>query len=468
MLALQTHWRNLWRNRRRTLITVSAVTLNTAVLILLVSFVNGMYAQMARTTTDVSLGDVQVHAPEYLQNRQLHFVIKDPQAILDRASADGIGAAPRLYGYGLTAVHQKSSGSMIWGVVPAAEKANFRLPTHIASGRFLADDPVARGQMPEVVIGGKLAKTLGATVGDELLAFIQAADGSGFDTLFRVVGILQLVAESVDRTAAIIHADEFRRIFYPPAASAWYMHGGDDAAPVVERPPDPPPAGGGFELFEDFNPESGPGPAGPSVDLATWTPPFIVHEIALNAPDGMEPAAVKSALAPVLGTNDAKTWREINPAMASLVEASGASMAIFSVVFFGVAALGVLNTMLMATWERMREFGVMKAIGTSPWRLVGDVAGEAAVLGVFSALAGGVLGAIVTIWLSRTGIDLSGVLEQGASFAGVAMDPVMRPEFDVADLPYTLIGMAFTCVLASLYPAFIAARVDPAKILHDQ
>lgn len=477
MLSIRTHWRNMWRNKRRTLLTVSAVALNTMVLLFMLGYVNGLFSQMIDTTCEMNLGEVQVHAPDYLLNRQLHKVVDNPQAILDAAKAQGIGAAARLYGFGLVAIGEKSNGAMIWGVDPAAEKANFRLPGYVDSGRFLADE-VAKGGMPEVVLGGKLAQTLHAKIGDELLGFVQAADGSGFDTLFRVVGILKLMGESIDRTTAIIHADDFRRIFYPPSANAWYTKGGNGG--TVSNPdgpgqgPDPtPPAGdppaSGFDMFNEYDPGSTTQtPTAPTIDPATWTPPFVVHEIALNTHGRLLLDDLREAVSPVTGHNEVKTWKELNVAMASIMEASKVSISFIYGIFFLLAGLSVLNTMLMATFERMREFGVLKALGTSPWRLVGDVAAEAAVLGIFSAIIGGILGAIVTSIIGYVGLDFSGVLDRGASFAGIAMDPVWRPIFRFEDLPIPVIGMAIICVIASLYPAWIAARVDPAKILHEQ
>ena len=473
MFSLRTHWRNLWRNRRRTLITIGAVATNTMVLLFLLGYVNGFFVQLTRSASGMTLGEVQVHAPDYLLNRQLHKVIADPQAILDRAREQGIVAAPRVYGFGLLAVREKSNGAMLWGVDPAAERACVELPQQIHKGRYLSDANTKVDGLPEVVLGARLAQTLHAAVGDELLAFVQAADGSGFDTLFRVVGILKVMGESVDRTTAIIHADEFRRIFYPPSASAWYaqpdgqVNGAPAPEPEPDQPEQPPDTGSGFDLFNDYQPGT-EAPVAPPIDPANWTPPFLVHEIALSSGGTLPPEQIQALIQPVASSNEVRTWKQLNKAIAAMLEASSASIGLMYFIFFLLAGLSVLNTMLMATFERMREFGVMKAIGTSPWRLVGDVAGEAFVLGVFAAVIGSILGAVLTIILGYVGLDFSGILAEGASFAGMAFDPVQRPLFKFTDVPAPLIGMTIICVLASLYPAWIAARVDPARILHEQ
>ena len=137
---------------------------------------------------------------------------------------------------------------------------------------------------------------------------------------------------------------------------------------------------------------------------------------------------------------------------------------IFEFIFFLAAGLGVLNTMLMATYERIPEFGLIKAIGASPGRVVADVLSEALVLGVAASLIGGPTGTLIAWYLARHPLDLSGFAE-GFNTSGVALSTDWGA---VVTLPGTLVPVVFlwlVVLLAALYPAVKAARLDPVEAL---
>jgi ABC-type antimicrobial peptide transport system permease subunit len=123
-----------------------------------------------------------------------------------------------------------------------------------------------------------------------------------------------------------------------------------------------------------------------------------------------------------------------------------------------------MNTMLMATFERVREFGLIKALGASPWRIVRDVAAEALVLGMTATLLGGGLGLAVGLYLQTAGLDTS-AFAGSYTIAGVAFDPTWRAVVSLESVLVPILAMWGTCLLASLYPAVIAARLDPVRAM---
>ena len=129
------------------------------------------------------------------------------------------------------------------------------------------------------------------------------------------------------------------------------------------------------------------------------------------------------------------------------------------------AGLGVMNTMLMATFERIREFGLIKALGASPWRIVRDVATEALVLGMTATVIGAGIGLAASWYLQTYGLDTSS-FAGSYTIAGVAFDPIWRAALSLKSVLMPVLAMWGICILASLYPAAIAARLDPIEALH--
>ncbi len=396
-------WRNIWRNGRRTWITVVAIALNTAILIASYGLMQGMMVDMVDNATRMVVGDAQVHAPGYRLDQSMYKSIAEPQRILDAARQKDIDAAARSYGFGLVSSGAKSAGGIFWGVEPAAEQKSFELAKHIFKGEYLPPEP---GK--QVVLGKKLAKSLQAEVGSEIVAVVQAADGSLGNDLFTVCGILKVAGEKVDRGAAIIHRADFEELFV---------------------------AGG------------------------------RIHEIALNAWGRLPPEEVAAAVSLAAGDDEVRTWQQLMPMLGEMVNLFDAAIFIFGMIFFLAAGLGVMNTMLMATYERIREFGVLKALGSTPWRIMKDVSAEALVMAVFSTLIGAVVGVAAGLYFHEYGINLEAMAKDTITFSGVAFNPLWRATLSVKIVMLPVVVMWIICVLAALYPAGKAARLNPVRAM---
>lgn len=403
VVTVRLAWRNLRRNRRRTAITCAALALNTAVLVVSYALRTGLIADMQREATRLTTGDAQAHAADYLRGRSIHDAIADPQELIAAARARGILAAPRSFAQGLVFRGARSVGVRIWGVDPAAERAAFELAGRVSEGSFLDGDP-ARG----IVLGRGVARALQAGVGDEIALVAPAADGSLGNDLFRVAGILGPAGDELDRRAALVHAADFSGL------------------------------------------------------LATAG---RVHEIALNGQGRLAPAAVAAVAAADRPDIVVQTWRELLPHLASLLELWEATIWIFGVIFALAAAVGVANIMLMTTRERRREFGIQKALGATPWRIVRDVTAEALLLSGAATLAGAAAGWAVAARLHHTGLDVGRHLAGSVSFSGIVFDPVLRPALTVRAVALPVALLVAASLLATLYPAIKAARTEPSRTI---
>jgi len=400
---LRQSWRNLWRNWRRTVITLSAVAASTAVLIIAYSLTWGMMVQMVKLVTQVSVGEVQIHAPGYLADRSIYKTVRRPASILEAAKRAGVAAAPRSYGFGLVSCRMKSAGAVFWGVDPAAEAASFDLAKQVKEGSFLSASP-RRG----IVLGSRLAKSLDAKVGSEIVALVQAADGSLGNELFTVTGILSQVGDTVDRNAAIIHRKDWGELFSAGA---------------------------------------------------------MIHEVAVTSRGRTELSALTESLAKPSKGEDVRTWRQLVPLASDMLNMIDVMLLIFGIVFGGAAGLGVMNTMLMATHERTREFGVLKALGATPFRIVRDVSVEALVLGAAGAVAGTVVGVAASWYFQVYGIDTSMIAGGGLNISGMMFDPIWRSALTLKMALLPALLMLAMCVLSAIYPAVRASRLDPVKAM---
>jgi len=403
MSILRVAWRNLWRNRRRTGITFAAMSVGMALVIVTLCLLLGVKRDLLYAATSLSVGQVQIHNPAYLDSRSIYDDVKEARGILASARGSGIAAAPRSLGAGLILKDANSAGARLWGVSPAAEREVSDLPTHLWRGAFLPDLP--EGKM---VLGRKLAKILDAQVGSEVAVVARAADGSTGNELFRVVGILECAGEMLDRSAAIIHQQDFASLF----------------------------------SLEDRT-----------------------HQIVLHTRGRLSPEEIIAAVSQSLGNSRAKTWREFLPIVSDLFNAFNKLLFITGSVFFLAAGLGVLNTMLMSTYDRIPEFGLVKALGAGPVRIVMEVAAEALMLGVMSTLAGGTAGCLLAWYFQGHPIDLSRIAPEGLHASGIAFAPWWAADVDPGWICVPVAKMLVISLLAALYPAVKAARLDPVKAM---
>ena len=395
-------WRNLGRNWKRTAITFAAMFLSTALLIVSYALIFGMIGDMENSITDLMLGEVQVHHRSYLTERSIYDTVSDPGAILDAAHEAGIAASARAFGFGLLSGGIKSAGAQFWGIDPAAERAVSDLPTHLFAGQFLDNAPPR-----SMVLGKKLARALDADVGAELIVVVQAADGSLGNDMYTVIGILKSAGEGIDRSLAMVSQSDFEALFMLPGQR---------------------------------------------------------HEIVLNSRGSLTPEGIRSILAPAIGTNAAQTWMDLLPSIARMLESMTGMILIFGAVFFLAAGLGILNTMLMATYERIPEFGLIKAIGASPWRIMKEVTAEALVLCAVASVAGGVAGCSLALYFQYHPIDLSGFAE-GFNTSGVVFSARWRAALTPFAVFYPVLMMWVVSLFAAIYPASKAARIDPIRAM---
>ncbi len=399
-------WRNLWRHRRRSLLTASAMGVGVAMCMAMLALTDGMYLKMFDVMVTDAIGHIQVHNADYPRSQQLHDTIEGGEALLTE-TLDGNPAlhasTGRLFAFGLLGSDNTSAGTRFMGVDPVREAAVSGIPRHIKAGRWL------EGTTPgEVVIGTGLADTLEAKVGDELVLITQAADGSLGNELLTVVGLARTGNTAMDRGGAWMPLTELQSVL----ALEGQLH---EVVTIVKDP----------------------------------------DEIAVVA-DGLRASTPDGLLV--------RPWFEANPQAAEMLGSQDVGKGIMLFIVFTVASLGVLNTMLMSVFERTRELGVLRALGLARSRLMGLVIVESVLLATISSAGGLVLGGLLDLYLVTTGINMAGNSD-GVSFGGVTFDPIIKGDVQPGGIVLTLACVFVVSLLASIWPALRAANLEPVDAM---
>ncbi len=415
MSLITVAWRNLWRHRRRSLITAAAMGLGMALCMFTIALTDGMYLQIFDVMVTQNLGHVQVHHPSYPSRHQLGDTVADAAGLLV-----GIEELPqvqavstRVFAFALAGGADGSAGARLVGVDPVREQAVSRAAERVAAGRFLAETPAH-----EAVIGDGLAEELKLSVGDELVVIGQSAFGAMASDLYTVVGTFHTGSTALDRSGVYLHQADLQTLLDLPNQ----VH----------------------ELVV--------------VDQDADQAPILAESIrGLYLPAAAEGAPDPSLLV--------RTWKEADPTAARLIGTQDVGKYITLGIVFSVAALGVLNTMLMAVFERTRELGVMRALGMTPGQLVALVLLESALLGALSVGFGLVLGGLLDAWVVVQGIPFATPDGKGLTYQGITLDPVIRGVVKADGIVLAAGCLLSVSVLAAVWPAIRAARLRPVDAM---
>ena len=392
--------RNVLRNRRRSVITVLAITVGLAALTFLWGFLDGMNRQMVENTTRYFAGDIQVHLKGYHDDPSLDRAIASGARLLDTARADPAvaAAALRLETTVLASRADRSRGVLAFGVDPADEAVVTDLFKAVVDGRPFTG-PADTG----VLIGERMAEALGVRAGAEIVLVGQAYDGSVASLRVPVRGVFRTKIDELDGYVAVM----------PMAAMRDFLSAPEAATAIVLR-------------LRDRS------------TLAT---------------------AIAGLSRRVGATHEVVGWPVLLPMVAISVRFHEVNGYVLLAIFVVMIAAAVANPVLMAVLERTREFGIMLALGTRPRMLFGLVLTEAVMLGGIGLVLGNALGVSLTAFFGQRGIDL-GAFEAGLR-AMPGLSDVIYPVV-AAQRSIAISALVFAIAVAmSLYPALRAARLEP-------
>jgi len=398
-------WRNIIRNKYRSLITVMAVAFGLAALIFIRAFVEGADCQMVENYTNLVTGHIQVHVLGFQKKMGLERSIVKPDEIIKilKEDPDVVAVSERIKDYVLVSSAEHSSGVLLLGVDPLNEPKVTYLNQRIRRG-----EPLSADKNNEIILGKDLVEVLDIDLGDKVVIMAQGADGSLAAGAFRLCGILDSGAEEIDQGMALITLKAAQQLL------------------VLDEK---------------------------------------ISEFAIRLDSVYKAETISQQLKQKIDTAkfEVLTWKEISPMTAQWLEFDRAFVNGILFVVILVVASGIFNTILMSVLERVREFGIMLALGTKKNQIVFMVGLESTILGLIGIVFGSLLGIMVTFYFSHIGINLA---RFATAFESYYTGSIIYPRLSMDYLFIFSFVVLVISIIVSLYPAWKAANLKPIEAIH--
>jgi ABC-type lipoprotein release transport system permease subunit len=395
-------YRDLGRNRRRSILSVVAVALGLALLIVMNGYIAGVMDEAIQNDIRLRTGHVQLRADSYEEEQvslQWEDLLDDPEPLAERAEAlpEVNAAAPVLWASGILNTIDDSAGLRIYGIDPTSS-IYAPIREAMVAGEFLTPD-----DRNGILIGKRLADEMGIALGQDVNLTIVNADGQSDEAIFTVRGLFATGIGSYDQSSVLMpfaRAQAFTRTDGHASAITMLLQSQEDA-------------------------------------------------------DGVAAALAGSG-------GRALTWRDLNQVMLQTAQASMAFYGMLDVIVMLIVAVVIANTLLMAVFERIREMGILAALGMKGRQIMLMFLLEAATLGLAGIIVGVLLGSAGVAYLATAGLyigDMSNVA------SGVALGDTVHARFVPGTFAWLSFWTLVIILLASLYPAWFAIRREPAEAL---
>ncbi|UCH25882.1 MAG: ABC transporter permease [Trueperaceae bacterium] len=399
-------WRNLWRQRRRSMITSGAV--GAVVFLSLLYYgmggasINNMYQSLTEAT-----GHIQVHVPDYRDVREFRaLLIKDAASVEETLQSGagpgevmGVLAVP-----GLLSGEDRSRGIIAVGQDLPTSLRNRFLEKNLIGGRLLEE-----GDLEGILLGAALARALEVELGDDVYIYAPGTEGFGA-AAYQVVGLLDLLDPNFESRSAYLSLAAAQELAAPGAVTHFEIH-----FPELRL------------LKEDST--------------------------ALTRRDTLQAA---------LPNYSVESWRDLNPSLVQLLDAFGPMMNVVNIIFFILAGLLVVNTVYLSLMERIHEFGVIISLGAAGRNIVRMITLESVLLCTTGAAIGTVLGLLLLAYWSQNGLSIPGLEEYYASFG---LKPIFYPSVKPHQVLFSVGFAIATGILAALWPANVASRLEPVEAM---
>ena len=393
-------WKNVWRNRTRSLVVIFAIMLGIAGGIFLLSFSWGMSVQRAQNRIETEISHIQIHHPQFKEDQEVKYLLSEGEEILEEIQGDPRvkSAAGRLVVGGMASSAKAGTGIRIQGVQPELEAKLTQLPSKLIEGSYFEE--VKRNP---IIIGQKLAEKLQVKLKNKVVLTFQDTEGEIVSGAFRIAGIFKTVSSQYDSREVFVRQEDLRKILNLPEG---------------------------------------------------------LHEIALLLQDSDQVEPFQTMLVSQHKEALVEDWYTLAPDLRLFFESFEAVMQVFLFIIMLALAFGIINTMLMAILERRQELGMLMSIGMNRRKVFFMIMLETLFLSVVGGILGLLIGFSLVSLFGHIGIDLSAIED---SLEMLGMNPVVYPAVESSFYGKVAISVVITALLSSLYPAYKALKLNPVE-----
>ncbi len=381
---------------------ISAITLGLFAGVFVMAFMQGLVDARIESATKTELAHLQVHEQDFLINNDIALKIENADHLIEGIEeiSSVVAAGKRLIAEPFVMAAHGTAGGKLIGVVPEQEKKVTDISEKIIEGAYLEHD----SRMPPVVVGEKLADRLQLKVGTRII--MQMVDRNGDLSVkgYRVSGIYRTTNTSYDESTL-------------------------------------------FVKFDDLKAQLG-------------MEDDVAHEIAVRLSHGDLAETVKLSVEQVAGNNDVQTWKELSPEMSLLTDSMDQYMYIFILIILLALCFGIINTMLMAVLDRIKEIGMLMAVGMNKRRIFSMIILESVLLTIVGGILGIITGSVITKIFETHPINLA-MFSEGLEDYGFASQ--VYTSLHAETLVIISILVIVTSILSAVYPARKALKLNPAE-----
>ncbi|GEM79203.1 ABC transporter permease [Vibrio superstes] len=397
-MLLRLAWRNIWRQKRRTILTASAIALTLFLSLVMRAFQEGQYTHNILNSAKMGTGVVQLQNPEYKENNSIDELLPaSDEFISDIRQVDAIDyLLPRIDSFILAASDQRSKGVMLSGINPSLEDTYSNLSERIIKGEYWSEDATG------VIVGEGVAQYLGLTVGDDIVFYGQGHHGQMAAGLFEIKGIVHYPIKEMNNQQVYLSLIDAQKLFSAGNQVTSWVIGLSDLSKL----------------------------------------PFVIQQLSDAYPEGVS----------------IRDWRDLSPELEQSIVLDRVGGLVMMYLLYIVVGFALFATLLMMTLERLREFSVMLATGMARAQLLRLIVIESSMIGLLGIAVGVLTASPLLLYFFHQPIRLAGEMAQ--AMLDMGYEPVMPVSLDPALFQEQIVIVAAITMICLVYPMWRVMRLD--------
>lgn len=396
-------WRNVWRSKLRSTVMLTAIALGITAGIFMTAFYKGMADQRINKAIRTEISNIQIHYPGFRQNKDINLYIPDARKITKQITGDpGVsGASSRLVISSMVASAESFAGTKISGVFPDEEKKVTNLYEKVVQGNYFTEN-----RRNPVLISEKLAGKLKVKLGSKVVITLQDINNNIISGAFRIVGLFNTHDNIFDESNIFVKYDDLARLMNMPDGAA--------------------------------------------------------HEIAIATTSNENVNVVRKELSAKYPKLEVLSWYDLSPELGYLTDAMDLYMYIFIIIILLALLFGLVNTMLMVVLERIKEIGMLMAVGMNRLRIFLMIVLETVFLSLSGGVIGIIFGTLISNYFETHKIPLS---LWASAYEDLGYDAFVYTSIDTNLVITITLLVLLTGLIGSLYPAYKALQNNPSEAL---